>query len=568
MTTPPNPNVNENEQEPFFPPHYMLILAAVGLVVAALTYLTQPSFTVIGWGGLGLAILSLLMWGLMAPDQVRGVLTGRTARFGGTSILVTLVFLLALIAIYAVVKQRDIHIDLTEVNEFSLTDDSRTAMATLGADPTTPAIQLIAFYGANQAGRRDQDTVLLEDYVNSSGGKITYEFVDPVRDPVRSELYGVTQPGQIVVVAMNEAGEPDTENAETVSFFQQEDLTNAILRVAASGDFRAYFLNVEEGLTLSTMSLIDGLLRDRLDWTTQEVSLFELTGEQSEIELNDPAADGEVLVVPGGKEPLTDEELAFITDYVDNGGDLVLFADAPLGDTDHSLATAENMSTYLWENFGVRFLNDVILDPTLSLPDSIAYPIAIDFDAGHYITSNFPAGSGMIFGLPHTIEFSDTPPADVTLTRLATSSEAAYAKEDINALLDSGDANQTDEDRRGPFVMAVAAENADSGARVVLFSSPSIIDDNYLGNRIVNLDAALSSLVWTTHFDEFFNQITVDPVANAQDAPVTTDQQTVRNINFVTVLLLPFGVLGIGVLVWWFGRERRGGTVERAAAHE
>jgi hypothetical protein len=56
---------------------------------------------------------------------------------------------------------------------------------------------------------------------------------------------------------------------------------------------------------------------------------------------------------------------------------------------------------------------------------------------------------------------------------------------------------------------------------------------------------------------------------NAQDAPVTTDQQTIRNINFVTVLLLPFGVLGIGVLVWWFSRERGSVRVERhAAAHE
>ena len=562
----PNPEMNQTE-EPLFPPQYLLGLAGVGFLIAVIVYLTQPTFTVIGWGGLALTALALIGWALLAPDQLKAILTGRTARYGGTSVLVTVVFLVALIAIYVLVRQQGWRVDLTERNEFSLTEESRQAVAGIGADPTTPAIQLLAFYSSNQAGRRDQDTVLFEDYKNTSNGKITYEFIDPVRDPLRAEQYNVTRPGVIVVVALDEAGEPDIENAETVNSFAQDELTNAILRVAASGDFRAYFLSVEDGLQLTDssgagMSTLNDVLTDRFDWTTQQVAFFELMGDQSEIDLNDPAIDGLVLVIPGGSEPLTDEELAFVSEYVDNGGDLVILASPSIGEENTSLATAENLSNYLYENFGVRFRNDVVLDRTLAFQTPLA-PVAVDFDASHYITSGFAQGSGMIFEIPHSIEIAPTLPETVTVTTLASSGPESYSKADINAVLESGDINQAEEDPRGPFPLGVAVEDSETGARLVLWGSPSVAQNGYLGNNINNLDAAFSSLVWTTHFNDFFNEVTIDPTQNPQDVPIFADQNTIRSINFITVILLPFGVLAVGALVWWLNRERGAAPVTR-----
>src|SRR5690606_41466657 len=96
----------ENEQ-PFIPPHYMLILVVVGLVVAIGVYLTQPTFSVVGWGGLGIAVLSLVAYVLMAPEQAKAALTGRTMRFGGTSVLVTIVLLVALGFAYVFVRRSE-----------------------------------------------------------------------------------------------------------------------------------------------------------------------------------------------------------------------------------------------------------------------------------------------------------------------------------------------------------------------------------------------------------------------------------------------------------------------------
>ncbi|MBI5669630.1 MAG: GldG family protein [Chloroflexi bacterium] len=563
-----------NEQEAFIPPYYMLILALVGFVVALGVLVTQPTFNVVGWGALGIAVLSLVAWVLMAPEQARSVVTGRTARFGGTSLLVTVIFLVALIAIYVVVRGRDWRVDLTERDTFSLTEESRQAIAGIGADPNVPQVTLLAFYNAIQAGQRDQNALLFEDYAKTSQGKISYEFIDPERSPAQAELYKITRPGQIAVVAVNEDGTLDTENAELVNFFSQDELTNAILRVAAQGDFRAYFLNVDGGLQLtdsgaSGMSLLNDSLTQRYDWTTQQVSLFDLMGQDSEIKLDDPAIDGKVLVIPGGDQPLSDEEMQFIADYVNKGGSLVIFAAPSIRGTAGSdgqatfsqnqpLALAENMSNFLWENFGVRFTSDLIVDPTLSVQSPLI-PVATDFSSTNYITQNFrPNQEGIVFELPHSIEIAPTLPANVTVDELAKTSAESFAKQDIQAVLQSDGAIQAEEsDPKGPFVLAVAAENSATGARVVLFGSESIPANNFaLGSGIVNLDAAFNSLVWATRFNDFFSTVNIQSAARPQDTPVFASDQTLRGIQLLTLFLLPFGVLAIGFFVWWNNRSR------------
>jgi len=567
-----NPNI-PNEQEPFIPPYYMLILALVAFLIFVGVALSQPSVNVIGWGALGIAILSFVAWIFMAPDQAKALLTGRTARFGGTSILVTVVFLAALVAIYAIVRDQNWRVDLTQRDTFSLTEEARQSIVGLGADPNLPTVQILAFYGASQAGSRDQDTLLFEDYAQASAGKISYEFVDPDRNPARATQYNITRPGQISVARINEDGQADIENAQLVNFFNQDDITNAVLRVAASGDFRAYFLNVEGGLQLEDtsgagLSILNDSLTERYDWKTQQVSLFELTGTDSAIKLNDETADAEVMVIAGGDKALSDDELKIITDFVDKGGNLVIFAAPSLTSSTNDqgessvasnkpLALADNLSNYLFTNFGMRFVDNLVLDPALSV-QSPAIPVATTFSSGNYITSAFaPNSNGIVFELPHSIEIAPTLPANVTVDELASTSDASFAKTDIQAVLD-GNTTQAETDPQGPFVLAAAAENTQTGARVVLYGGASVPSNNFasLGSGIVNLDVAFNTLVWVTRFNDYFTTVTVQSAAQPQDTPIFANDQQLRNINLFTIFVLPFGVLAIGFLVWWSNRER------------
>lgn len=554
------PNIApKGEEEAFIPPYYMLILALVGLVVAFIVWVTQPTFSVVGWGGLGIAVLSFFAWVLMAPQQARSALLGRTARFGGTSILVTVIVLVALVGLYTLIRGLNLQSDLTQRNEFSLTEESRTAISGVGADPNIRPVKMIAFYDAGQAGRRDQDTLLFEDYQTTSAGKITFEFVDPDRNPQLAEQYQVTRSGQIAVVGTKEDGQLDVENAQLVNFFSQDELTNAALRVAAQGDFRAFFLNVQDGVDLTDtgatgLSTLNDILTDSYDWVTQEVSIFQITAQDSDIKLGDPAYDGDVVVIVGGSTPLTEEELKVITDYVDAGGNLVIFAAPSINDERTSLATGEALNEYLYNNFGVRFNDDIVLDRSQAFQTPLI-PASVDFSRNNYITTRFPNGSGMLFELPRSIEVAPTLPGSVTVDELARSSADAYIKTDLQAVLD-GNIDPLESDPKGPLVLAAAAHNTTTGAHVILFGSTSISQNQYARlNNIVNLETAFQSLVWATGFNDFFQTVTIQSAQRPQDTPIFADGQTTSMINILTVFVLPFGVLLIGFLVWWNSRE-------------
>jgi ABC-type uncharacterized transport system involved in gliding motility auxiliary subunit len=564
MTADQVPNSTQPEQEPFIPPYFLLILAGIGFLVAILVLLTQASFNVVGWGGLGLGLLSLFIWGLMAPDQARAILTGRTARYGGTTIVVTLIFIAALVAVYAFVKGRSIRWDLTQRDNFSLNDQNRQAMAGLAVEPNVPKIKILAFYGAQQAGQRDQDQVLFEDYATTSQGKISYEFIDPDRNPGLAQQFNITAGGRIVVVPLDASDQPVVDKAQTVNFLAQEQLSNAILRVAASGDFRAYFLTVDDGLDFdgtgdTGLSELNNVLKDSFNWKTQALSFLDLANPASTVKLNDAAADGEVLVIAGGSKTLTDEQLKYLTDYLDNGGRLVIFSAPLTADGAPVLATSENLNQYLDDKFGLRFANNVVLDPQQQFQNEFN-PIVGDFDATSFVTTNVNsfarAGQGVVFSLPRSVEIAPALPQNVVVTELAKTSDQSFARTDPAVLTSTEIVQPAETDPKGPFVVMASAENTATGARVVLVGSQYVPINGYAANTPNHL-LGRDSLIWATKFEEFFAKIPVlDVQQRPEDRPIFVDAQVGRNINFLTLILLPFGVLFIGLWVWWNNRER------------
>jgi hypothetical protein len=484
-------------------------------------------------------------------------------RYGGTSLLVTLLVIVALVAVYTVVRNLELRVDLTQRNDFSLTDQSRGAIVGIGADPTIPNIRLLAFYGAAQSGNRDSDAVLLDDYVAASNGKISYEFIDPDQNPELASQYEIFRYGQIVVVAEGEDGQPDVENAETVGTLDQGEITNAILKVAAQGVFQAFFLTVEDNTT-SQMTVLKELMTTRFDWVTRDISLLALGSPEAEFRLGDPNVDGQVVVIPGGSQPLSDAELQILTDYVNAGGDLIILAGTNLNADQTSLATGETLNTYLSDNFGIRINPDLVIDQTQRFQSELQ-PVATTFDSTSFITNNSitRAQAAAAFELANSITVTDTPPANVAITELIRSSAAAYAKTDIAPLLATQDQNarqqllaQADTDPVGPFVLGASAENTETGARVVVFGSTAIADDFYANTNASNLPLAVNSLIWTTNFDQFASTINVQQEQRPQDTPIFAEANELRSISFITFVVLPFGVLAIGILVWWSNRER------------
>ncbi len=548
----------ENHEEAFIPPWVLLGLSGLGFIVAIIVALTQPSFGIIGYGGLAFGVLALIAWVLLAPAQAKGILTGRTLRFGGTSLLVTILVIVALAVIYVLARNQSVRVDLTESDAYSLTAESLQAMANYANDPTTPPVKLLGFYSASQAGAQDRDSSLLDDYVANSNGKLSYEFIDPERNPQQTTLYGVTRPGQIAAVAVNPDGTLDSENAVLVNNAIQGDLTNAVLRAAAQGQFIAYFITTRDGVN-SQMTTLKDALTNRYDWTVVDASLAELSSPNYQYPLNDPNFDGQVMILPGGSTALTDEELAILEGYLANGGDLILFAGTNLNPDQTSLATSENLNAYLDQNWGLRINSGVILDATQAYQTPLL-PVSTNLNTSAYITTaGITRGQGaLVLETPNSIMLTTAPP-NVVVTTLSSSSDAAYEIADLNRIVNAQsatDLTQTDGDSVGAFVFGAQAENAETGSRIVVFTSTSIGTDPYAAMNADNLLVAFNSVVWATDFNNFVSAITIPQQQRPQDVPLFASEQDLRNINFLTIVVLPVGILGIGAYVWWSNRRR------------
>ena len=377
------------DEQPFLPPRSLLGLALAGALVALIAF-AMGAAAVVAWGALGIALLALAGWALTAPQQARAVLTGRTLRFGGTSVLVTLLMLAALVALYTLIRQANLSVTLGEGSEFALSAEGRAAIVAIGNDPTLPQVQVTTFISASQAGFRDQIELLMAEYEAVSQGKVRNEFVDLDRNPLRAEQLGATNPNQLYVTRLNEAGEPDTEEGELLRFFSQDSLTNAILRNAVAGDFRTWFIEVEDGRGMNAsgpegLSTLSIALEQQLDWTNREVPLLDFTAPGSALRLNDPAIDGEIMIIAGGSQPLSAPELAVLTDYLDGGGKLILLAAPGLETGSTPLAADEALGDWLHEHFGLRFRNDMVLDQNQAFQSPL-YPVSTELDSGHSIT--------------------------------------------------------------------------------------------------------------------------------------------------------------------------------------
>jgi len=568
-----NPEQNTNQELPPIIPSWALLSVAGIAAIVLLFVLFLGGDTVIAIAAGAIAIVALLAWAIMFPQELLDLIRGRSFAYGASGVLVVALVLFAGGLIYAVIESRNLSYDFSERDIYSLDSEVRNVLSQMSTDPTVPSVYILGFYSTSQAGERDRIEVLFNDMVATSGGKILgYQFIDPNIEPVRTQQYLnpdnlPTPPAtpQIIVAAVDPlTGGPSTENFEPAQTgqFAQFNILNSMLKLGASGDFRAYFLSTEGGVDVTSSGNFSGDgfvddLEDEADWNIEQISPLEIVGANPSILLNDPAANAEIVVLAGGTAPLTDEAMTALSTYATNGGDIVILADI---NTEGAATTAlaENMSTFLWENYGVRFRSDLVLDPDQTLSrDDIIYTNTY---GTHEITTGFTTEDILVYEAAHSIEISSTPPSTVVITTLASTSAAAYSKAnfDFTRDLTSNDLQLAETDLRGPLTLAVAVENTSTGSRIVLIGSDALLLNAYRGYReIVSPEFVLAAVSWASEARDFASVIrSIVPEPPAPDAPVFITPDQGQWMSLVALCILPFGLLGLGVLVWWLQRPK------------
>lgn len=495
--------------------------------------------------GLALAGLACtLLYMLSQWREIARSFAGRQARFGTLAAASILVVLAILVAINYIAERRNKRWDLTEVKQFSLSDQTRKIL-----DGLQKPVQLRVFTRSDDFERfRDR----LEQYTYASKN-IQVEYVDVEKQPSRAKQYEVQTIGTVVV-------EYDGR-VERATSDREQDITNAIVKAISGRQHKVYFVE-GHGERTPEASDEDGYSTIAEGLTAENFTHAKLALAQTK----EVPADASVLVVAGPRADFFPAEIDMIKRYLARGGKILFAIDPP----ERTEAPPLTNLLGLIKEWAIDVENNIVVDVSglgQLIGTGPAVPVAVRYEQ-HTITERFARRPVMS---AYSLARAVTPISGGTNGRYAQAllrtGDNSWAEADIKRVMTSGEvARDLDKgDKAGPVTLAAAvsapasdappapdaAKDATADApkpetRVVVFGDSDFAANRWLGVP-GNRDLFLNSVNWLAQQE---NLISIRP-RDPKDTRIalTADQQ--RRVFWITVVIIPGLILLAGVQTWW-----------------
>ncbi|HNO32247.1 MAG TPA: GldG family protein, partial [Anaerolineales bacterium] len=253
---------------------------------------------------IGLFLVGLGVYAFLAPDTIRRIFTGRQARYGSNSLILTIAFVGILVAVNYIVYKNPSMLgapwDMTQDQSNTLAPETLQVLATLPDKVTATA-----FYTANSDSVSAED--LLKKFKNNSNGKFDYTFVNPDLDPIAAREAGVTGDGKILL----QMGDVK----EISSFASESELVKTMVRLISPEARAIYFLQGHGEVSLESGNDISySVVKSTLEAKNYTVDTLNLLNTRQIPE------DAKAIVIVGPQKPVSEDEVNLLKTYVDNGG--------------------------------------------------------------------------------------------------------------------------------------------------------------------------------------------------------------------------------------------------------
>jgi len=516
-----------------------LLAIIVGLVWAAVV----KHFGTLPLGLLTGGVALDLFWLVINITKVATVARGRQAQLIFNSAAFILVILGIVVLINYIGVRHHIRKDMTESQQFSLSEQTRKVAQDLPKE-----VKLIAFIAPEHRQAAEAADRLREYEMLSP--KIKVERYDPKTNFAKVKEYGVdTQNIQWSPVIIVQSG----DRTEDVVGVSEEQLTSAILAVSQGKKTKAYFLQGHgESPVEDTGPGAVATLKRNLENQQYDVETLSLMAQEKPQVPDDCA----VLVIIGPQKSLHQKEITAINQYLSRGGKLFAAVGPP---------PAPGLKEIL-TSYGITPLDGMVMDPQMSLWGQINVPM-VNGPTSHSITRNLGAvilpttGAFALASTPPQYPGGPPPPGPKPVALLESSS-AAWLETTLK-----GQPKKDPGEQGGPLVMAALVDEttppsptmpgmppppSGNGMRLVVVGTPILVSDTLVQQGIdVGVIFALKSIAWLVENEKL---ISIPPKDTTPNRVTISDRQ--RNLAIVAVCLLPVLVMLTGATVWW--RRRRG----------
>src|SRR5499426_2065967 len=256
----------------------------------------------------------------------------RTLKYGSHASLFTAIVLAVLLLLYSLAMQHNQRFDVTQAKRFTLAEQSIKLLQGLQYP-----IKVIGFYSVSDR-EREAFTDLIKQYTQHTD-KLSYEVVDPDRQPALAKQYDIMADNTVVVEGNGKK--------EKVSRVEEAAMTNAILKVTRNTQKVVYFVtgHGEPSLTDSDRtgySVAKQALEEQ-NYTVQELVLAR------QLQVPDDAA---VVIVAGPRRDLLETEMEALSAFLGRGGHLFVMLDPEM---------ASGVVTFV-KRYGLEVGNDVVIE--------------------------------------------------------------------------------------------------------------------------------------------------------------------------------------------------------------
>ena len=467
------------------------------------------------------------------------IFKNKRVRYGGYAALVTLAAAIVLVVLNLIIQQIPSDIDMTDNKLFTLSDQTKDLIDKLEAPVT--------IYGLYPPGQESENVVEVVRKYERASRKITYEQIDPDKNPAFLQKYDTEDTGLSAGSLIVESGENfkvisgidlydvsynQSGQARVMGFKAEQRLTNALLFAASGVTPKVYQIIGHGEYTFLQLGLLD----------TIEKENFEVA-ELNLLTTNEIPADADIITLMSPEFDLTEGEVEVLRTYLENDGSAMIFADIAAG-------ALPKLNTLLG-SFGVNIDFTIVMEgdkARLYDPDNPFFLAPII--QSHQITDPLIEDNLTVL-MPYNMPVVklDIVKRNVNIVPLLQSSPKSWVRTE----LENTSLLQQTGDRKGPADIAVAINkrkmemSEPDGFRLIIAGNAGFVGPiPPFGTLKPNVDFLMNSLAWLNKRDD---SISVRS-KSLFTFPLRISGQMQLIYAAIFVILLPLGILLAGLIVW------------------
>ena len=300
------------------------IVGVVATIAGVVLFLTIDELRNFSISVLIIGLVLLFVALVLSPRAVAIFMAGRQGRYGTNVAIMTVAFFLILILLNFLLFRSPSRVDVTATRIFSPAQQTLQVL-----DSLQGPLRANAFFSPTDRDStlvRQQTEDLLNEFARRSNN-FTYRFIDPELNRSMAVNYDVTE---FPVVVFEDI---DTGVHQGVFNFSQQDFVTGILVVTGTQQKQVYHLT-GHGEASVTRTLTNETDDEGFDFAIQGMQrdnyrVLPLNLKQDGFVPEDAA----VLVIPGPRQDLGEDELQALSEYLGGGGKLIVLLDPDTPDS-------------------------------------------------------------------------------------------------------------------------------------------------------------------------------------------------------------------------------------------